>query len=62
MQITLGVRDSGKGLSTLGSASREDAMRAGLAWVGDNYKEIIQDGKVIGYTSADGMRAFRMAK
>lgn len=60
-QILLGVKQSNKGLSTLGSSTRETAMSAGKAWVGDNYN-IIKDGagNVLGYSSADGMRAFRI--
>ena len=39
----------------------EYAMSAGKAWVGDNYN-IIKDGagNVLAYSSADGMRAFRI--
>ena len=60
-QILLGVEQSDKGLSTLGSATRETAMSAGKAWVGDSYKVIFDSsGNVIGYSSADGMRAFRL--
>ena len=60
-QILLGVKQSNKGLSTLGSSTRETAMSAGKAWVEDNYN-IIKDGagNVLGYSSADGMRAFRI--
>ena len=60
-QMILGVKQSDKGLSTLGSATRENAMSAGKAWVGENYN-VIQDnaGNVLGYSSADGMRAFRI--
>ena len=60
-QILLGVKQSNKGLSTLGSSTRETAMSAGKAWVGDNYN-IIKDGtgNVLGYSSTDGMRAFRI--
>lgn len=50
-----------KGLSTLGSSTRENVMSAGKAWVGDAYN-VIKDneGNVIGYSSNDGMRAFRI--
>ena len=60
-QMILGVKQSDKGLSTLGSATRENAMSAGKAWVGDNYN-VIKDhsGNILGYSSADGMRAFRI--
>lgn len=59
--MILGVKQSDKGLSTLGSATRENAISAGKAWVGDNYN-VIKDnsGNILGYSSADGMRAFRI--
>ena len=60
-QIILGVKQSEKGMSTLGSSTRENAMSAGKAWVGDNYNNILDGkGNVIGYSSSDGMRAFRI--
>ena len=61
IQMILGVNQSEKGLSTLGSATRENAISAGKAWVGENYN-LIRDnaGNVLGYSSADGMRAFRI--
>ena len=61
IQILLGVKQSDKGLSTLGSSTRENAMSAGQAWVGDNYN-VIKDrtGNVLGYSSSDGIRAFRI--
>ncbi|MCU6718300.1 hypothetical protein [Roseburia amylophila] len=61
IQMILGVKQSDKGLSTLGSATRENAMSAGKAWVGDSYN-VIKDnsGNILGYSSADGMRAFRI--
>ena len=61
IQMILGVKQSDKGLSTLGSATSENAMSAGKAWVGDNYN-VIKDnsGNILGYSSADGMRAFRI--
>ncbi|MEY8322025.1 hypothetical protein AAK894_13305 [Lachnospiraceae bacterium 46-61] len=60
-QILLGVKQSEKGLSTLGSATRENVMFAGKAWVGNSYKEILDtSGNLIGYSSSDGMRAFRI--
>lgn len=36
-------------------------MSAGRAWVGDSYK-VIKDGSgnILGYSSSDGMRAFRI--
>lgn len=60
-QMILGVKQSDKGLSTLGSATRENAMSAGKTWGGDNYN-VIKDnsGNILGYSSADGMRAFRI--
>lgn len=60
-QILLGVKESVKGLSTLGSASRAEVMKAGLAWVGEGAKTITsKGGDIIGYSSKDGMRAFRL--
>jgi len=36
-------------------------MFAGKAWVGNSYKEILDtSGNLIGYSSSDGMRAFRI--
>lgn len=37
-QILLGVKQSSKGLSTLGSSTRAEAMSAGKAWVGKGGK------------------------
>ena len=60
-QILLGVKQSSKGLSTLGSATRSEALRAGEAWAGKGYKTITDNaGNIIGYSSSDGMRAFRI--
>ena len=60
-QNILGVKQSNKGLSTLGSSTRQTAMSAGKAWVGENYSTITDNlGEVIGYSSSDGMRAFRI--
>ncbi|MFM9281439.1 contractile injection system protein, VgrG/Pvc8 family [Paenibacillus jiagnxiensis] len=61
-QIILGVKQSPKGLSTLGSSTRKEAMNAGKGWVGEGAKEIIDKttGEIIGFSSADGMRAFRI--
>lgn len=60
-QMLLGIEQSDKGLSTLGSATRENVMSAGRAWVGDNYNVITDNaGNILGYSSADGMRAFRI--
>ena len=60
-QVILGVKQSDKGLSTLGSSSRQTAMSAGKAWVGENYSTITDNlGDVIGYSSSDGIRAFRI--
>jgi hypothetical protein len=55
-----GAKGSGKGLSTMGSATRADAMEAGKAWVGPECKNIVQNGELIGYSSKDGMRSFRL--
>ena len=61
VQIILGVKQSDKGISTLGSASRQNAMSAGEAWVGENYNKITDNhGNIIGYSSSDGMRSFRI--
>ena len=55
IQMILGVKQSDKGLSTLGSATSENAMSAGKAWVGDNYN-VIKDnlGNILGYSSLMG--------
>lgn len=62
-QILLGVKQSPKGLSTLGSATREQALSAGKAWAGEGAEAIIDNatGDVIGYKSADKMSAFRLS-
>ena len=61
IQIILGVKQSDKGLSTLGSSTRQNAMSAGKAWVGESYSTITDNlGGVIGYSSSDGTRAFRI--
>ena len=50
-----------KGLATIGSATENVATNAGKAWVGEGYKSITDNaGNVIGYSSNDGMRAFRI--
>jgi hypothetical protein len=56
------VKQSPKGLSTLGSTTREQALSAGKAWAGEGAKAILdkKTGELIGYKSTDGMRAFRM--
>ncbi len=61
-QILLGVKQSPKGLSTLGSATRSEALRAGEAWAGNGAEKIIDKatGELIGFKSTDGMRAFRI--
>ncbi|MGG4451226.1 RHS repeat domain-containing protein [Brevibacillus porteri] len=58
--ILFGVKKSRKGLSTLGSAKRADAWVAGRGWVGVDAKEIVDNGVLIGYSSNDGLRAFRL--
>ncbi|MNO24972.1 Hint module [compost metagenome] len=60
MDMLLGVKKSTKGLSTLGSAKRANAWEAGRNWVGLNAKPIMENDTLIGYSSADGMRAFRL--
>lgn len=61
-QILLGVKQSPKGLSTLGSATRSEALSAGEAWAGNGAEKIIDKatGEVVGFKSTDGMRAFRI--
>ncbi|WDF51266.1 RHS repeat-associated core domain-containing protein [Paenibacillus sp. KACC 21273] len=59
-KLLLGVQQSSKGMSTLGSTTRANAWEAGKAWVGSNANELIENGTVIGYSSADKMRAFRI--
>lgn len=45
VEMIVGVKQSEKGLSTLGSATRENAMSAGKAWVGNVHETA--DVKVI---------------
>ncbi|MDD6795988.1 MAG: hypothetical protein PUE01_11370 [Clostridiaceae bacterium] len=61
-QILPGVKQSPKGLSTLGSATRSEVLKAGEAWAGEGAERIIDKatGEVIGFKSTDGMRAFRI--
>lgn len=49
-------------MSTLGSATRSEALRAGEAWAGNGAEKIIDKatGELIGFKSTDGMRAFRI--
>ena len=50
-----------KGLANIGSATENVATNTGKAWVGEGYKAITDNaGNIIGYSSSDGMRAFRM--
>lgn len=58
----MGIKQSPKGLSTLGSATREEALSAGKAWAGEGAEAITDNatGEIIGYKSVDGMRAFRL--
>lgn len=60
--MLLGVKQSPKGLSTLGSATRSEALKAGEAWAGNGAEKIIDKaiGEVIGFKGTDGMRAFRI--
>ena len=61
MQTLLGVKRSEKGMSTLGSSTRKNAISAGEAWVGENYNTITDNkGNILGYYREDGMRAFRI--
>jgi len=59
-QMLLGIRTSGKGSTTLGSASHAEAWQAGKAWVGGNAQPIYESGQLIGYSSADKFRVFRL--
>ena len=60
-QTILGVKNVDKGLATIGSATENVATNTGKAWVGEGYKSITDNaGNVIGYSSSDGMRAFRI--
>jgi len=60
-QTILGVENVDKGLATIGSATESVATNTGKAWVGEGYKAITDNaGNVIGYSSSDGMRAFRI--
>jgi len=60
-QMILGVQTSGKGSTTLGSASKTEAWKAGMAWVGENPKPIYNESnKLIGYSSVDKSKAFRL--
>ncbi|ARU60012.1 hypothetical protein CBW65_02230 [Tumebacillus avium] len=59
--MVLGAKNASKGLSTMGSARRADALEAGKAWVGPGAKPITNgNGEVIGYSSQNGLRAFRL--
>jgi hypothetical protein len=60
-QTILGIKEIDKGLATLGSATESTAINAGKSFVGEGYKAITDNaGSVIGYSSSDGMRAFRI--
>ncbi len=60
-QMLLGVQASGKGPTTLGSASKVDAWNAGMAWVGECPKPIYNtSNELIGYSSTDKLRVFRL--
>ncbi|MFC7560456.1 hypothetical protein ACFQY3_18140 [Paenibacillus farraposensis] len=59
--MVLGAKNAPKGLSTMGGATRADAMEAGKAWVGPGAKPITNgNGEIIGYSSQDALRAFRL--
>lgn len=61
VQTILGVKKVDKGLATIGSSTEEVAINTGKAWVGNGYKEIKDNsGNLIGYSSNNGMRAFRI--
>lgn len=60
-QTILGVKKVDKGLATIGSSTEEVAINTGKAWVGKGHKEIKDSsGNLIGYSSNNGMRAFRI--
>ena len=59
--IILGVKQSSEGMSTLGSATLSVVISAGKDWVGEGAVEILDNaGNIIGYSSLNGMKAFRV--
>ncbi|MEG7336175.1 ribonuclease YeeF family protein [Bacillus sp. 0102A] len=60
-QTVIGIKNSPKGLSTLGSSTRENALDAGKGWVGEGAEKMYDKaGNFLGYKSVDKMRAFRL--
>ncbi|MCM2581484.1 ribonuclease YeeF family protein [Bacillus stercoris] len=60
-QTVIGIKNSPKGLSTLGSSTRQNALDAGKGWVGQGAEKMYDKaGNFLGYKSVDKMRAFRL--
>ncbi|MHB9999076.1 ribonuclease YeeF family protein [Bacillus spizizenii] len=60
-QTVIGIKNSPKGLSTLGSSTRQNALDAGKGWVGEAAEKMYDKaGNFLGYKSVDKMRAFRL--
>ncbi|MCY7974594.1 T7SS effector LXG polymorphic toxin [Bacillus inaquosorum] len=60
-QTVIGIKNSPKGLSTLGSSTRQNALDAGKGWVGKGAEKMYDKaGNFLGYKSVDKMRAFRL--
>ncbi|MEC2181429.1 T7SS effector LXG polymorphic toxin [Bacillus spizizenii] len=60
-QTVIGIKNSPKGLSTLGSSTRQNALDAGKGWVGEGAEKMYDKaGNFLGYKSVDKMRAFRL--
>jgi hypothetical protein len=58
--ILYSVKNSGKGNTSIGSGTTVEAWEAGKAWVGPGAKPIMDGDRLIGYSSSDGLRAFRL--
>ncbi|CAH8244580.1 hypothetical protein WJ0W_001813 [Paenibacillus melissococcoides] len=60
-QILLGAKE-GKGMTNIGYGDSKTAIEAGKAWVGNGFKEIRdkKTGDLLGFSSEDGLRAFRL--
>ena len=60
-QVFLGIGAAEKGSTTLGSMLESDAWQTGMAWVGTGAKPIYHPTEgLIGYSSVDKLRAFRI--
>ncbi|MCY8055745.1 T7SS effector LXG polymorphic toxin [Bacillus inaquosorum] len=60
-QTVIGIKNSPKGLSTLGSSTRQNALDAGKGWVGQGAEKMYDKaGNFLGYKSVDKIRAFRL--